>query len=141
MNRQLTPDELRMLAHLSNDDVLLSRLVTLLAIKESLINGLGQPIGFDLSRISANPVANTLLVDGRPFMGWEFRLFRAQAEATVGPAHYVDQYQMCAAYFRGNEETKFVFVDRPEDIEKLTQYFPFDRLVDVIPRLLQDSKP
>ena len=130
-----------MLQSLSDETLLLSRLVILLSIKESLMNGLGQPIGFDLSRISCNPNTNTLLVDGRPFVGWEFRLFRAQAEAHVGPAHYLDQYQMCCAYFRGGEETRFVFVTRPEDIEKLTQYFPFDRLVDVIPRLLQDSKP
>ena len=130
-----------MLAPLQEEEVLLRRIVILLAIKESLINGLGQPVGFDLSRISANPTRNTLLVDNQPFVGWEFRLFRAQAEAHVGPANYVDYYQMCAAHFKGGEETKFVFVERPDDIEKLTQYFPFDRLVDVIPRLLQDSKP
>ena len=132
-----------MLSRYGSDDVLLSRLICLIAIKESLINGIGQPIGFDLSRISVDPSRNSLLIDGRPFPGWEFRLFRCQAEATVpSGAHYVDQYQICAAYFNGSDGTKFSFADRTriEEVDKLTQYFPFDRLVDVLPRLLQDSK-
>lgn len=123
------------------DDILLSRLIILLTIKESLINGLGQPVGFDLSRLECNPAENWLMVDGQPLVGWEFRLFRCQGEA-IGEnnVQYVDQYQMCVAFYRGQNTVKFTFVDKPEDIDRLTQYFPFDRLVDVIPRLLQEAK-
>ena len=122
------------------DDLLLSRFIILLTIKESLINGLGQPFGFDLSRIECNPTENWLMVDNRPMTGWDFRLFRCQGEATVGEAQYVDQYQMCVAAYRGHDTARFSFVTKPEEIERLTQYFPFDRLVDVLPKLLQDKQ-
>ncbi|PAV15664.1 hypothetical protein PNOK_0852200 [Pyrrhoderma noxium] len=136
---KLTQREIQMLTGLQ-DDVLLSRLIILLTIKESLMNGLGQPVGFDLSRIECNPVEEWMTVDGQPLIGWEFRLFRCQGEALVNEQQFIDQYQMCVAYFRGNNVAKFIFVEKPGDIERLTQYFPFDRLVDVIPRLLQESK-
>ena len=121
------------------DDVLLSRFIILLTIKEALINGLGQPRGFDLSRIECSPVENLLSVDGQALQGWDFRLFRCQGEAMVGEAQYVDQYQMCIAVYRGHGDLKFSFVEKPADIERLTQYFPFDRLVEVMPKLLQDK--
>ncbi|KAI5121477.1 hypothetical protein M0805_003933 [Coniferiporia weirii] len=136
---KLTQKEVQMLAGIP-DDALLSRLIILLTIKESLINGLGQPVGFDLSRIECNPMEGWLHVDGQALVGWEFRLFRCQGEAQVGDVQYVDQYQMCVAFYRGNNIVKFTFVDKPEDIDRLTQYFPFDRLVDVIPKLLQEAK-
>ena len=123
------------------ENVLLSRLMILLTIKESLINGLGQPVGFDLSRIECNPVENWLRVDGQAVPGWEFRLFRCQGDVKVGEQAYSDQYQVSVAFYRGNTAVKFVFVDKPEQIQNLTQYFPFDRLVDVIPRLLQEKPP
>lgn len=122
------------------DDKLLSRLIILLTIKESLINGLGQPVGFDLSRIECNPAESWLRVDGRPVPGWEFRLFRCQGDIKNGDQVLSEeQYQVSVAFYKGNEVTKFVFVDKPEQIQNLTQYFTFDRLVDVIPRLLQEK--
>ncbi|KAL5498387.1 hypothetical protein ACEPAH_2529 [Sanghuangporus vaninii] len=135
---KITAKEIQMLAGLQ-DDLLLSRFIILLTIKESLINGLGQPIGFDLSRIECNPIENWLMVDGQPLTGWDFRLFRCQGEAMVGETQYVDQYQMCISVYRGHNTLKFSFVDKPTDIERLTQYFPFDRLVEVMPKLLQDK--
>lgn len=128
-----------MLAGLS-DELLLSRFIILLTIKESLINGLGQPVGFDLSRIECNPAENFLLVDGQALLGWEFRLFRCQGEAMAGDKQYIDQYQMCVAFYRGHNVVKFSFADKPDEIDRLTQYFPFDRLVDIIPRLLQEAR-
>ena len=122
------------------DVKLLSRLCILLTIKESLINGLGQPVGFDLSRIECNVPENQIRVDGQPLLGWEFRLFRSVQQG-VSPqgVSFMDPYQITVAFYRGNNISKFVFVENPKEIERLTQYFPLDNLLKVIPTLLQDS--
>ena len=52
---------------------------------------------------------------------------------------FSDPYQITVAFYRGNNLSKFVFVENPKDIERLTQYFPLDNLLKVIPKLLQDS--
>ena len=127
-----------MLANAS-EDKLLTRLTTILTIKEALINGLGQPVAFDLSRIEVNVPESWLRVDDQQLLGWEFRLFRCQQECNVNDVQYMDQYQVAIAFYRGNNISKFVLIENPRDIERLTQYFSFDNLVKVIPKLLQDS--
>lgn len=135
---QLTPIEVEMLSGV-NEDKLLTRLITMLTIKEALISGLGQPVGFDLSRIEVNVPENWIRVDKQQLLGWEFRLFRCQQECNVNDVQYMEQYQVAIAFYRGNNISKFVLVENPRDIERLTQYFSFDNLVKVIPKLLQDS--
>lgn len=139
VSHKLTQFEINTLAGLS-DVTLLSRLCILLTVKESLINGLGQPVGFDLSRIECNVPENQIRVDGQPLLGWEFRLFRSVQQGTTPQGTpFSDPYQITVAFYRGNNISKFVFVENPKDIERLTQYFPLDNLLKVIPKLLQDS--
>jgi len=138
---KLTPVEIELLSGLP-DDKLLSRLFVILTVKESLINGLGQPVGFDLSRIECNVPEGSIRVDGQPLLGWEFRLFRSVHEVP-GPDEQggvvKEPYQITIAFYRGNNISKFHFVENPVEIERLTQYFPLENLLRVIPKLLQDT--
>lgn len=122
-----------------DEEKLLSRLGILLTVKESLINGLGQPVGFDLSRIECNVPEGAVRVDGQPLLGWEFRLFKTVVQNTDEQGVSTSEtYQVTVAFYRGNNVSKFVFVENPQDIERLTQYFPLENLLRVIPKLLQD---
>lgn len=119
------------------DEKLVSRLVILLTIKESLINGLGQPVGFDLSRIDCNIAEERIRVDGVPLLGWEWRLFRSEQQGVQGSGTFTDVYQTTVAFYRGNNLTKFIFIENPRDIQTLTQYFQLETLLKVTDKLTE----
>ena len=117
---------------------LISRLTILLTIKGALINGLGQPFGFDLSRIEVNVPEDSIRVDGQPLLGWEFRLFRSALEGVIDegiPFH--ELYQITVAFYRGNNLSKFIFIENPSDVHRWTQYFPLDNLIKVLGKLVE----
>ena len=95
--------------------------------------------GCELSRIEADIPENIIRVDGQALLGWEFRVFRSQQECILNDKRIIEQYQYCVAFFRGNNVTKFWLIDDPREIDKLTQYFLFDNLLKVLPRLTQDT--
>ncbi|TDL27069.1 hypothetical protein BD410DRAFT_825478 [Rickenella mellea] len=134
---KLTGSEVRALYRLE-DGVLLPRLCMLLSIKEALIDGLGQPRGFDLSRIECDVPSETIKVDGQVLLGWEFRLFRSSQECiSLKGESYIDLYQNTVAFYRGSNLTRFVFGADPRDFERVTQYFPLDNLLKVINKLTE----
>lgn len=127
-----------MLSGLTNDQ-LLNRLIILLTIKESLISGLGQPVGFDLSRIDCNVLENSIRVDGQPLLGWEFRLVRSVQQGVSDQGQYYwEPYQITVAFYRGNNISKIIFTENPKDVERVMQYFTLENLIKVMPKVMQD---
>lgn len=134
---QLTPPEIALLQDLP-DDKLISRICILLSIKESLINGLGQPLGFDLSRIDCNIPEQSIMVDGQQLLGWEFKLFRsAQESQSSEGAVFHELYQVTSAFYRGDNISKFLFAEDPREMDRVTQYFPFENVLKVLPKLAE----
>ncbi|CAE7198549.1 unnamed protein product [Rhizoctonia solani] len=78
---KLTPLELSFLDPSLADEVKLRRLYIIWTLKESYTKALGQPMGFDFSRIECDIPHRIIRVDGEPLVGWEFRLFRANTGA------------------------------------------------------------
>lgn len=47
-----------------------------------------------------------------------------------------ERYQCAAAFFRGSEDTKFVWHESVEELNKWVQFITIDQMVKVIPKLL-----
>ena len=110
-----------------------------MTIKESLISGLGQPVGFDLSRIDCSVPENSVRVDGQPLLGWGFRLVRSvQQGVSDSGQYYWEPYQITVAFYRANNISKIIFTENPKDVERVMQYFTLENLIKVLPKIMQD---
>src|SRR5882762_8958591 len=132
---QLTPLELSFISHDQPDEVVLRRLCILLALKQAYIKAIGQPIGFDLSRLEFNIPAETARGDDHPLDGWEFRVFKSQLGVARTDRIVEESYQCACAFFRGSKESKFVWHDNQKDLETWVQFINIDQMVKVIPKL------
>jgi 4'-phosphopantetheinyl transferase len=74
---QLTPLELQHLDNTSNSEDVLRRLTILLGLKAAYIKAIGQPLGFDWSRLEFDVPGKHAAGDNMPLNGWEFRVFSA----------------------------------------------------------------
>jgi 4'-phosphopantetheinyl transferase len=131
----LTPLELTFISNDQPDDVILRRLCILLALKQAYIKAIGQPIGFDLSRLEFNIPEETARGDDHPLDGWEFRVFKSQLGVARTDRIVEESYQCACAFFRGSKESKFVWHDNQKDLETWVQFINIDQMVKVIPKL------
>jgi 4'-phosphopantetheinyl transferase len=115
--------------------VILRRLSILLSLKAAYINAIGQPIGFDWSRLEFNIPERFARGDGHPLQGWEFRVFRAELGVVRGDELVRESYQCATAFFRGTSESKFVWQENQKDIESWVQFLNIDQMIKVIPKL------
>ena len=69
------------------EEAVLRRLTILLAMKQAYIRAIGQPLGFDWSRLEFDVPAKTARGDDLPLTGWEFRVFTAKLGVLRGPQH------------------------------------------------------
>ncbi|KAF7974617.1 hypothetical protein HWV62_11590 [Athelia sp. TMB] len=146
-SHKLTELELSFLNPAEGDDVVMRRLCILLALKNAYIRAIGQPIGFDLSRLEFNIPAETARGDDHPLQGWEFRVFKAQLGVGRGwgstevregePKGRIveESYQCACAFFRGTKESRFVWHDNQRELETWVQFINIDQMVKVIPKL------
>lgn len=133
---QLTPLELTFISpEHHSEDVILRRLCILLALKQAYIKAIGQPIGFDLSRLEFNIPEETARGDDHPLDGWEFRVFKSQLGVARSGRLVEESYQCACAFFRGSKESKFVWHDNQKDLETWVQFINIDQMVKVIPKL------
>jgi 4'-phosphopantetheinyl transferase len=132
---KLTPLELTFISSDQPDDVVLRRLCILLALKQAYIKAIGQPIGFDLSRLEFNIPEETARGDDHPLDGWEFRVFKSQLGVGRTDRIVEESYQCACAFFRGSKESKFVWHDNQKDLETWVQFINIDQMVKVIPKL------
>ena len=132
---KLTGLEMSFLAPSLGDEVVLRRLCILLALKAAYIKAIGQPIGFDWSRLEFNISEETCSGDGQPLTGWEFRLYKAHLGVQRRSIVVEESYQCVTAHFRGTADSKFVWQDNNKDLESWVQFINIDQMTNVIPKL------
>ncbi|KAI9435831.1 hypothetical protein H4582DRAFT_2168386 [Lactarius indigo] len=135
LSHKLTGLEMSFLAPNLGDEVVLRRLCILLALKSAYIKAIGQPIGFDWSRLEFNISEETCSGDGQPLTGWEFRLYKAHLGVQRRGILVEESYQCVTAHFRGTQDSKFVWQDNNKDLESWVQFINIDQMTNVIPKL------
>lgn len=99
------------------------------------MKAIGQPMGFDWSRLEFNIPEESCTGDGQPLCGWEFRLYKAQLGVQRKGVMVEESYQCVTAHFRGTTDTKFVWQDSNKDLESWVQFINIDQMTNVIPKL------
>lgn len=117
------------------DEVVLRRLCIILSLKQAYIKAIGQPLGFDLSRLEFNIPEETARGDEHPLEGWEFRLFKSQLGVLRSGKIIEESYQCACAFFRGSRESKFIWHNSQKELEGWVQFINIDQMVKVIPKL------
>jgi len=135
LSHKLTSLELSFLNLDLGEEVVLRRLCILLALKSAYIKAIGQPIGFDWSRLEFNISEETCSGDGQPLTGWEFRLYKAHLGVQRRGVLIEESYQCVTAHFRGTADSKFVWQDNNKDLESWVQFINIDQMTNVIPKL------
>jgi 4'-phosphopantetheinyl transferase len=118
-----------------SDETILRRLCILLALKAAYIRAVGQPIGFDWSRLEFNVPEESCKGDGEPLTGWEFRLFKSQLGVNRDSHMSEESYQCVVAYFRGTQDTKFMWAESKEELDSWVQFINMDQMINVIPKM------
>ncbi|KAF8487015.1 hypothetical protein DFH94DRAFT_10814 [Russula ochroleuca] len=135
LSHKLTSLELSFLDASLGEEVVLRRICILLALKSAYIKAIGQPIGFDWSRLEFNISEETCSGDGQPLTGWEFRLYKAHLGVQRRGVLHEEGYQCVTAHFRGTPDSKFVWQDNNKDLESWVQFINIDQMTNVIPKL------
>ncbi|EAU83102.1 hypothetical protein CC1G_11186 [Coprinopsis cinerea okayama7 len=134
MSHKLTALELKSLEN-QPEQVMLRRLCILLALKDSYIRALGQPVGFDYARLEFDVANQSATGDGKPLTGWEFRIFTANLGVARGTQLVHEQYECVCAFFRNTNEIKFIWHQTARELESWVQFINIDQMVKVIPKL------
>ena len=121
------------------DEVVMRRLCVLLALKQAYIKAIGQPFGFDWSRLEFNIPEKTASGDGRPLSGWEFRVWSSELGFPIpdSEGHHRQVYQCAVAFFRRTRETRFVWQNEAKDLESWVQFITLDQLLNVADKLVE----
>jgi len=117
------------------DELVLKRLCINLALKEAYIKAIGQPIGFDLSRLEFDMPNRCATGDGNALIGWEFRVFTAKLGVARGTVLKQEEYECVCAYYRGTQETTFIFHGTAQELENWVQFINIDQLMAVATKL------
>jgi len=132
---KLTPLELTFIAPELGDEVVLRRLCILLSLKAAYVRAVGQPRGFDWSRLEFNIPNESARGDGHPILGWEFRVFKAQLGVQRRGTVIEESYQCACAFYRGTKESRFIWHDNVQDLEDWVQFVNVDQMIKVLPKL------
>lgn len=134
---QLTPLEQSFIPPSLPDEVILRRVCVMLALKQAYIRAIGQPMGFDWSRLEFNLPGEAARGDGYPLQGWEFRVWTARQSVILENGEVEEQsYQCATAFFRGTQESTFVWDKEQKDIEVWVQFLNIEQLISVLPKLM-----
>jgi 4'-phosphopantetheinyl transferase len=133
---QLTPLEMSFISGDLGEEVIVRRLCIMLAIKAAYIKAIGQPVGFDWSRLEFNLPEKKASADNHPLQGWEFRIFKAHLGVARKDQIVEEHYQCVVAFFRGSEESEFIWYENNKDLESWVQFIFIDQMVRVAPKLL-----
>ena len=136
---QLTPLEQSFIAPDLGEEVVMRRLCVLLALKQAYIKAIGQPMGFDWSRLEFNIPQKTASGDGRPLHGWEFRVWSSELGFPIPQSenHTRQTYQCAVAFFRRTRDTRFVWQTEAKDLESWVQFITLDQLLNVADKLVE----
>ncbi|KAK0202582.1 hypothetical protein DFS33DRAFT_1341416 [Desarmillaria ectypa] len=136
LSHKLTPNEMALIPLDEGDETALRRLTIILALKEAYIHAIGQPIGFDYSRLEFNVPEGKAWGDGHPLQGWEFRIWSAALGVARGDRLVEEQYQCVCAFFRGTKESTFLWKDERKALDTWVQFINIDQMIKVIPKLM-----
>ncbi|KAK6977937.1 hypothetical protein R3P38DRAFT_2580408 [Favolaschia claudopus] len=132
---KLTTIERQNIAPELGDEVALRRLCTLLALKAAYINAIGEPLEtFDWARLEFDAAGKAVRCDGKPLLGWDFRVWRA----ALGVAHryrMIDEHYQCVCAFLRGGETTLVFHETHMELESWVQFIDIDQMIKVLPQL------
>ncbi|KAG9026923.1 hypothetical protein FRB95_008316 [Tulasnella sp. JGI-2019a] len=139
----------------------LNRLFIIWTVKESYIKALGQPAGFDFTRIECRIPESQIYVDGKKLNGWEFRLFKANVGvfrspnsvfrearkdglntvSVADPELQSEVYQCCMTIYRGGDQDGCVFKwgDQSSELEKYLRFVTLDAMVNAAKHLSADG--
>jgi 4'-phosphopantetheinyl transferase len=138
----------------------LNRLFIIWTVKESYIKALGQPAGFDFTRIDCRIPDSQIFVDGKRLNGWEFRLFKANVgvfrspnsvfrearrdgftPTVPDPELQSEVYQCCMTIYRGGEQDGCVFKwgDQASELDKYLRFVTLDAMVNAAKHLSADG--
>ncbi|TFK19642.1 hypothetical protein FA15DRAFT_674232 [Coprinopsis marcescibilis] len=134
MSHKLTALEVQSMEGQS-DAIALRRLCILLALKDSYIRAIGQPMGFDYARLEFDVTNSTASGDGKALTGWEFRVFTANLGVARQTQLVHEQYECVCAFYRGGSDIKFIWHQTPRELESWVQFINIDQMVKVIPKL------
>jgi len=120
----------------SADETIMRRLSILLTLKEAYIRAIGQPLGFDFTRLDFDIPKMTANGDGKALYGWEFRTWQACIEVLRPDGSTEEQrYQCASAFFRGIHNIHFVWQKDAKELESWVQFLTPDQLMAVMPKL------
>ncbi|KAF9031856.1 hypothetical protein BDZ89DRAFT_1063743 [Hymenopellis radicata] len=135
MRHKLTSTEFGLIPLDQGDEVALRRVFILLCLKEAYIHAIGQPPGFDYSRLEFNVPAEKAWGDGHPLQGWEFRLWNANLGVAREDRIVEELYICVCAFFRGTKESCFIWNDEKRKLDSWVQFVDIDQMMKVIPKL------
>ena len=108
----------------------------LLALKQAYIRAIGQPLGFDYTRLDFDVPHMTATGDRKQLIGWEFRVWQAYIEVQRPDGTTEEQrYQCASAFFRGIHNINFVWQKDAKELESWVQFLTPDQLMAVMPKL------
>ncbi|KIJ56743.1 hypothetical protein M422DRAFT_22898 [Sphaerobolus stellatus SS14] len=125
---KLTRNEEKLLDFKLKEDVILRRLCILLTLKAAYVKAVGQTAGFDYGRIDCNIPEETLKVDGKPVVGWEFRLFKANLGVERHGVLLEETYQCSTAMYRGSDKTVFIWEEPEQEMIKWMSFMTVDNI-------------
>lgn len=96
------------------------------------MKAIGQPLrsGFDWRRVCFDVPAGTVLMDGKPMTGWEFRLFVARLPDAGRLGNKTYKYQVACAIHRGGSANKFTWNQRGEDMDEWLRFLTVDTIME-----------
>jgi len=134
-SHKFTTLEMSAITALSDDEAMLRRLCVTLALKNAYIKAIGQPLGFDFSRLEFDVPNQTAKADGDQLSGWEFRIWRVKLGVARGNELVQEFYECATAFFRNTPETKFIWHSTQKELESWVQFINIDQMIRVIPKL------
>ncbi|KIY70992.1 hypothetical protein CYLTODRAFT_346712 [Cylindrobasidium torrendii FP15055 ss-10] len=136
IRHKLTASEFdKLVPMVDGEQTALKRAFILLALKESYIHAVGQPLGFDYSRLEFNVPENKVWGDNFPLQGWEFRIWTVDIGVARGENLVEEKYICACAFFRGSKESVFLWEDQKRKLESWVQFVDIDQMIKVIPKL------
>ncbi|KAG6839521.1 hypothetical protein C0991_001909 [Blastosporella zonata] len=134
-SHKVTPLEMGIINQDEDEPTRLRRLCMILALKQSYVKAIGHSAGFDYGRLEFNVPEKTAMGDSYPLTGWEFRLWRTHLAVARRDRIVNEEYECVSAFFRGTNDSRFIFYNSQEELNKWVQFINIDQMVKVIPKL------
>jgi len=131
-SHKLTRHEEAVLELKMKEDVIIRRLCVLLTIKAAYVKAVGFPPGFDYSRLDCDIPQETVRFDGKPIIGWEFRLFKVNLGVLRNGVLIEETYQCSTAMFRGGNKTSFIWEEDPKAMSNWMTFLNLDQMLHIL---------